>query len=60
MITEDFETKLLTPIQVKERELREVSNKALEAKQLLKEKQTKAAQDCLLKIQSELINLSTL
>jgi hypothetical protein len=57
---EDFDKKLMSPSQARERELRELSNKALANKRLFKEEQIKDAQEYLQKIQSELANLSTL
>lgn len=58
--TEDCEKKLTTRLQDKEREIKEIANKALEDKKIVKEKQIKEAQESLNKIQSELIDLSTL
>jgi len=57
---EDFEKKLVSRNQEKEREIKEIANKALEDKKIVKEKQIKEAQESLNKIQSELIDLSTL
>lgn len=57
---DEFEKKFTTKLQEKEREIKEIASKALEDKKSVKEKQIKEAQESLSKIQSELIDLSSL
>ena len=57
--TEDCEKKLM-PRQDKEREIKEIANKALEDKKIVKEKQNQEAQESYNKLQSGLIDFTDL
>lgn len=57
---EELTKRLMTKSQGKEQEIKEIANKALENKKIIKDKQIKEATESLNKIQSELINFTSL